>query len=360
MKKYIIFLIIFLCGLFMGNAQSVLEFAAGAGNPTGNGPTVSNQTITFQKNTDNPTANSFATYTPTTTATFSLTNQQRTMTVSPFNGAMFGGTSPATPAISVTSSSIFPLMNAIGGAANNQFTSSNSSAGTGISVTANSVVEIFATTHPLQETGAALPAAGSNVRYQYADLVVTFNNPITNPIFHFAGCGANTRGAAGNNFLLSAELELMTAGTTLTRLSGSTEFTVPTTTTIINGATQFSPTTGAGAMSGSVQVNGNNLTTVTFRIFLKAQDNTSISGAPSTWDDGGYLSGDAFTVGVSASICNAGTTAPPLSAATATVCTPNTVNLNSYHTGTIPSGTALVWFNNNAHTGTAYPTLLQG
>lgn len=38
----------------------VLEFAAGAGNPTGNGPTVANQVITFQKNTNNPSWSSFA------------------------------------------------------------------------------------------------------------------------------------------------------------------------------------------------------------------------------------------------------------------------------------------------------------
>lgn len=44
----------------MSNAQSVLEFAAGAGNPTGNGPTVANQVITFQKNTNNPSWSSFA------------------------------------------------------------------------------------------------------------------------------------------------------------------------------------------------------------------------------------------------------------------------------------------------------------
>jgi hypothetical protein len=38
------------------------------------------------------------------------------------------------------------------------------------------------------------------------------------------------------------------------------------------------------------------------------------------------------------------------------VCPATTVNLNSAVTGAIPSGSTLVWFTNNAHTGTAYAT----
>ncbi|WP_428667119.1 FG-GAP-like repeat-containing protein [Runella sp.] len=59
-------------------------------------------------------------------------------------------------------------------------------------------------------------------------------------------------------------------------------------------------------------------------------------------------------------ICNAGTKAPVLSATTATnTCPAATVNLNSLVTSTTPANTTLVWFTNNAHTGTAYgsPTL---
>jgi hypothetical protein len=55
--------------------------------------------------------------------------------------------------------------------------------------------------------------------------------------------------------------------------------------------------------------------------------------------------------------CNAGTTAPTLSGSTiSNTCPTTTVNLNSLHTGTAPSGTSLVWFTNNAHSGTAYAT----
>lgn len=55
--------------------------------------------------------------------------------------------------------------------------------------------------------------------------------------------------------------------------------------------------------------------------------------------------------------CVAGSTAPTLSGTSITnTCPVTTANLNSLHNGTIPSGASLVWFTNNAHTGTAYAT----
>ena len=55
--------------------------------------------------------------------------------------------------------------------------------------------------------------------------------------------------------------------------------------------------------------------------------------------------------------CNAGTTAPILSGtAINSSCSSTTVNLNTLVTSSTPSGAALVWFTNNAHSGTAYAT----
>lgn len=47
---------------------------------------------------------------------------------------------------------------------------------------------------------------------------------------------------------------------------------------------------------------------------------------------------------------------PPVSTPLENVCPLLTANLNDAHTGTVPSGTTLVWFTNQNHTGTAYPT----
>jgi len=55
--------------------------------------------------------------------------------------------------------------------------------------------------------------------------------------------------------------------------------------------------------------------------------------------------------------CCIATITPPLTATTLTnVCPATTVNLNGLHTATVPSGATLVWFTNNAHTGTAVAT----
>lgn len=351
-------------GCFVSAQTPALEFAAGAGNPAGNGPTIANQVITFQNNTNNPAGNTFAAFTtPTTTVTFSLTNQQRTMTPSPGVGVMFGGSSTNASATPVAAQ-LFSLMNGIGSPSDNQFTSANSTAGTGISVANNRAIWIYASVYSLYEANAPLPtAANPKVRYQYADLVATFSRPITNPIFHFGGCGTGITGSGGNSYLNSAELELLTSGASLTRLSGSTEFTVPSATSIINGASQYSATTGSGAMSGSVRVNGTNLTQVSFRIYISAMDNSSIAADTTSWNlSNGAASnfGDAFSVGVSitpSNPCNAGTTAPSLSATTlSNTCPAYTANLNSLHTGTVPSGASLVWFTNNTHSGSVYTT----
>lgn len=338
-------------------AQATLEFTSGAGNPTGSGPTVTNQVITLQKNTDNPTGNTFTAFTPTTTATFSLTNQQQTMTPSPGVGAMFGGTSNGSGA-TVNTFSLFPLINAVGAASNTHFTSANSTATTGIDVATNNNVSVYLTTRPLAQSGAPLPTSTNPfVKYQYTDLVITFNQPVTNPVLHFAGCGANTSGAAGNAILFSPEFQLLTSGLTFTRLSGSTEFTVPTTTTIVNGASQYSAVTGSGGMSGSAQVNGQDITSITLRVYLDAQDNSSIAANATDWNIvTNIIAGDLFTIGVSVGACNAGFTAPVLSATSiSNTCPATTVDLNSLIT-TTPSGSSLLWFTNNAHSGTAYAT----
>lgn len=60
---------------------------------------------------------------------------------------------------------------------------------------------------------------------------------------------------------------------------------------------------------------------------------------------------------ITAASCQAGTTAPALSGTTTTtVCPTKTANINGLVTSIVPSGASLVWFTNNAHTGTAYST----
>src|ERR1700753_266945 len=63
---------------YAGVAQPAIEFANGSG-PSGNGSTTASQLITFKNNALNPVTGTYTTVTPTTTVTFSISNQQYTL-----------------------------------------------------------------------------------------------------------------------------------------------------------------------------------------------------------------------------------------------------------------------------------------
>jgi len=63
------------------------------------------------------------------------------------------------------------------------------------------------------------------------------------------------------------------------------------------------------------------------------------------------------TAQVTVQPCIAGSIAPSVKSAVSNNCPATTVNLNTQaHTGAVPSGATLLWFTNNTHTGTAYPS----
>jgi hypothetical protein len=247
-----------------------LEFASGAGNPTGNGPTIGAQVITFQNNTNNPIANTFAAFTPVTTATLALSNQLYT------SGLVFGGAanlSGSTP----TGSALFPAINSVDNS-NNNYTSANGIAG-GIDVNANSGVELYTDVSYLGNN------ATPNTRYQYADLTITFNQPMVNPVVHVTGLG-NNNGNSGN---YTTELDLLTDGVMLSKLSGSNELYVQSN-KILNTAADPTADTGLGVASGSVLVttSGAGITSLQFRVYLRT-GNTVTALTPSGSSGDGWL-----------------------------------------------------------------------
>ncbi|MDO7845145.1 right-handed parallel beta-helix repeat-containing protein [Hymenobacter sp. M29] len=278
-----------------------LEFAASADNPTGNGITTGNQVITFQNNIDNPNGNTFAAYVPITTATFSLSNQQytgvSTARMSTGTGVAFGANG-GTGGIAAVADEVFPLMNDVGGSVDGNYTSV--SGGTdGISINANRSVSMLMTAHALAYN------ASRNPRYQYADLTITFNQPVSNPVLHITGMGGTYDG--GNNGLLgfAVDLDLLTAGVTLSKLDGPNEFIVTNgNTRIRNNATVtkgfINATTGSGGASGSVLVNTTvPITSVSFRLYLINDGNGSRwHPQPGTADDNIHV-GEKWLMGVS-------------------------------------------------------------
>jgi len=245
-----------------------LEFAAaqGTSNPTGNGP-VSSTSITFVKNTDNPSGNTFQTHSPALTASFVLSNQQIN------NAASFGGGQNNTPA------EIFPLLN-IGIPANSNFTSSGAATGTGISTTDNRGVQILYNT-------TVLSGRPTNVIYQMADMTITFNRPVNNPILHISGMGGfiGTLRYAGGFDYVSSNVPV-----SFSRISGNSDNFSVTSTSIKNIAP--SPNSnGPNSASGSVLVSGNGITTLTFRLSIRSDNGTA------SWPSS---SGEGLAISISA------------------------------------------------------------
>lgn len=111
-----------------------------------------------------------------------------------------------------------------------------------------------------------------------------------------------------------------------------------TTVTVANGATSASLSwTGlSGVVAGKVNIR------------LKLSTDTDLTTATPTGE-----SIDGETEDYQFTVCNSGTSQVVLSSTALNTCSPNTVDLNTAFTGTAPGGASLVWFTNNAHTGTA-------
>jgi hypothetical protein len=338
--KYVIPVMLLLICVQVNAQTPTLEMYAGAGNPTGNGPTTAAQTITLQKNTDNPAANTIGAYSPLVTVRYALSNQQfasiegnPTIAGVQFGGStQIGGDGLNSP---VPGMAIYNLMNGIGGSTNAQYTSCNTcTAGTGIDIAANRSVEF------LTYGDALISSTGTqnfpvSARVQFADVTFTFSQPVSNPVMHLTGMGGNfaygtTISSVVTNYTIgfTSEFDMVTPGLTFTRLSGSTYFNV-TASSITNTATKFGGATGGAvvngltryAASGTVRVNATNITSFTIRIFLKGDGGaiTNSSGAITSATNGNIVrwaphenfvpggvtgitegtTGDAFLVGFS-------------------------------------------------------------
>ncbi|MCL8538629.1 DUF11 domain-containing protein [Chryseobacterium gallinarum] len=245
-----------------------LEFATAQGtpNPTGNGP-VTNTVITFVKNTNNPSGNTFQTHSPSLTATFQIINFGFD------NAALIGYNN------NNTSAPIFPLQNAAGAPPNSSFTSSGASTGIGIDTASNKGVGLFFNTDVLN-------GGTTFAEYEMADLVITFSRPVNDPILHIGGMGG-VQGQLG--FTGFFEYKSSNVPVTFVRLSGnSNNFTVNS--TFIRNTAQYPTSTGVNSASGSVLVRGKGITSLTMRMWVRGD------GGASSWTT---QSGDVVTMGIS-------------------------------------------------------------
>lgn len=282
----------------------VLEFAQGDGNPAGVGP-VQDTSIRFRHNTDNPTGNTFETYDPAVTINFELTNQQYTLsgisTGYPVNIGYqnAAGGSPI---------EIFRALNTYGAPLNNWFTSYASPAGEGITTADNYGIVLNTTTSPLRAAGAAT----SGVAHHMADLVITFSQPVNNPVLHLGGLGSRTPLAAPNQLGFSQEYDLIASNVpvTLTKLSGSNVFTVSGTRIQNTAATGQMNSTGTNnSGSGSVKITGTGITTLTLRVSVRG-DGTLASTTSWSESNTSIGSGDGATLSFSIGYCEDSSSSP--------------------------------------------------
>lgn len=254
--------------VFFAQSSPNLEFATASGvqNPQGNGP-VYNASVNFVKNVNNPSGSIYTSYQPNLKVDFVISNQQ-------YSSAVIMGYN-----INNTSAPIYPKMNYIGTPANSDFTSSGASVGQGISIASNNGVSLFYNT-------AALGNKSTSGTYTMADLTITFNRPVDNPVLHIGAMGAfrDQLGFAGGFELLGSNVPVA-----LTKLSGNnSNFSVSGTS--IGNVALHPNDVGAQSASGSVLVSGNGITQLKFRMSARGD------GGELTWGNG---SGDLVTLGIS-------------------------------------------------------------
>jgi Secretion system C-terminal sorting domain len=281
------------CGILLsllplaGFAQTpAIEFANGSG-PTTNGSSLANQVITFQDNLLNPVTGTYVPLSSPVTATFAISNQQYILPASqnPNGGDISFGAGNNTTGKTPLPSLLFPTMGSISAPMAAEFSSTPVNIGAGMSMTTNYAVEVYTSVMGLYNANVA-----TNGTYYMADLTITFNVPITNPVLQIVGIGGFS-GALG----FTTDLTLTTPGLTMTELSGSKELSVTGGgTQIVNTAASPTATTGSGAASGSILVNGSSVTSLTFHLYVRGDGKTP------TWATANEHVGDAWLIGVSA------------------------------------------------------------
>jgi hypothetical protein len=234
-----------------------LEFSTGSYLSPPSGPATSAGPATLLENT---TGSTFVSYTPSITISIGFSNQQ-------YPNGLTLGSSGGTTSKALVAAPVFNRMNTFGGPTDPLFTATPiSPIGTGISVVDNYAFQMLASVEPLAT--ANLPTNG---RYYYGDLTLTFNRPVSDPVIQMVGMGGSTSFTSNGVTSIhghSAEFELTTPGITASKLSGSTYLDV-TNNKITNTAAVITAACGTGAACGSVRFTGTNITSLTFRVYVR-------------------------------------------------------------------------------------------
>ena len=342
-------------GLFL-NAQTNpdLEFTQNS-RGTGNGPTLNSSAFTFYRDLENPVnSGAYKIYDPPLTATFVISNPQvtsgtgiSTVTNSPVNFGYLGNSATA----------IITRMSSVGLPLDSYYTSSGATtAGTGMAAASTYSVGqsnyMVSVNQSVGYLGGTNPAA---TNYQ-ADMTITFNRPVNNPIIHIGGFGG-VSGGTGYSALYELDSFAASSGSlTFSKLSGTPSLSVVGT-TIGNSSTTIN-TSGNNSASGSVLITGNGITSIKFKVYVRGDGRGA--GATSWVGGTATIAADGYTLGVTLlesdlSISNSANTLTPdfCNPMTFTLLASNLGGSNSANTivnALLPSGYTYV--SSNASAGT--------
>lgn len=284
------FLITIILSLFLGSAASAqlpLEFGAASMPVITNGPTTASQTAELL--VDPPPGAPSGTF-----VTASLSNQQYVGSgTGPGNPVvMFGATNLPPGSTTVVPRPVFAPMSEIGSPTNSMFSNDIFGNPVGIDVNDNYAYNLFTSVqHWAGQPAGTGGVPPTNAKVYMADLTLTFSRPLTNPYIHIVAIGA--RSALGLGF--ATELELTTGGITLEKVQGTGSLVVSGN-NIVNGnlvGIDVSCPNNTAAC-GTIRLRGENLTTVTFKVYIRGDGDVA-----SQWGDLNNHVGDQWMVGVS-------------------------------------------------------------
>ena len=267
------------------NAQIPAEFAAGSIVSSGNGPLTAAQSGRLLLNAS---GTSYTTPNTTVSITASVSNQQfaGSGTGSGNPVVMFGATVNGSGG-SAAPRPTYATMTDIGSPANAYYSNMVDGAASGIDVNTNLAFNMFTSVH--QWAGAASAPSTNNTRVYMGDLTMTFSTPLTNPLMHIVGLGGTASGGLG----FSSELDMTTAGLTLTKLQGNPDLTVNSTQIKNTNTSGITASCAANAACGTVRINGNNIHSVTFKVYVRGDNGAA------NWGSTASHAGDQWLLGFS-------------------------------------------------------------
>lgn len=218
--------------------------------------------------------------------TATISNQQYTgVGTGPGSPVVLFGGRRADGTTTINTTSIFDEMNSVGNPADLQFSSLSTGAASGVVVASNHAFAVYSSIQHWE--GLGVPA--TNSRTYIADLTINFSSPVSNPHLHFVGMGGFV-GLLG----YATELNLTSPGLTLLKLQGNSTLTVSG--NQINNANATGIATNCDnetAGCGTVRVNGSNISSLTFQVFIRGD------GGTPTWSSPDRNEGDFWMMGVS-------------------------------------------------------------